>query len=577
MSQKLIKRCIAVLTILISVALAAPAAQAAGTDSYIWTNASVESTGGSSLALNKKTKFGPCSDGNYNNLTGHSTPIGNAAIRADGNCAYIAWSVDLSILQTNSVSYAFISTRSMNSLDATACVGTSLINQAASLISGNGIPASASEGYGKCGFEQGCVIGTPGDSLCAGLWGGQTAPVTYHVYKINTLLLEEAMQFTIDPREISRAQLAAGGLSRDTFGYDSVLGMSLASVVYDCVGCPQPYTPSVFAQLPSAVVSQEALVALAKTTAKVTVLGILMILPTSLLNSTLFSNQAAVVAWFRRRFGRNKARSEKSQSFGMSMLALSIASFIAGFADPNFGFNLQGLKTVGLALLGFAIVNFFVTRVSVGFFTRNKNFETPKLYIHWYYLPLIALTVLMSRFLSFAPPIVLGAVLAVHAAYIAKTVEVDGKNRPITEERLRGGLGSKEVFVTILIGMAAWAGYTYLVLQVKNVPSTLLSLAADVLSVITINALAALPVLLFPAAFLPGQTIWLWSKGVHLVWFSLGIGIFFYVLLPSKEVSLTQTSMTLPEWTTFLVGYSLFAVIVWAIFRIFHISRESKN
>lgn len=294
------------------------------------------------------------------------------------------------------------------------------------------------------------------------------------------------------------------------------------------------------------------------------VLGVLALLPTQLINTTLMENR-----WILDRFRSKRRRTSEDPAeekptplplkVAKALLAFLVASIAVGFVDPNFGFTLNSLTVVATALLAFVVVNVVGTVSVWWFYQRRAPVNCPELSVHVGYLVVIVATVLISRLLNLEPVIVFGAILAIETGRVIEQAKTDIGTLPARMERSTG-------IALMTLGFLAWAAYQALSITSLNTLRPL-AFAQQFLAAIAIETLATLPILLLPLTFLPGAVIFAWSKVRWAVVYVLGLTLFMFVLVPLPE-SWSETGSTLASWSLVLVAYGVFAGALWAVFAV---------
>jgi hypothetical protein len=315
------------------------------------------------------------------------------------------------------------------------------------------------------------------------------------------------------------------------------------------------------------------------------VLVILVMLPTQLINSTLEENTDRIHRWFRR-LGKGRETRRQTAQVGKVSESVSrskrhkipewvwgfpvlvVAAIITGFADPNFGFTLASLRFVLTAFLTFVVLNYVGTFLVWFVLRKRESAALPVVRVHYLYLVIIAITVLLTRFLNFQPALVFGVVLVIEATRVAKDL-ADKR----AEEKSIGRMEFAIIFVTAGLGLVSWLLFNGVTLLAPTsggpAPPLMLGVlvtAQEALGAITIEALTTLPILLLPLRFMPGALVFRWSKVGWAITFGVTLTLFSYVLVPMPN-SWSTVSMSFTTWITALVAYAIFALVLWACFR----------
>lgn len=304
----------------------------------------------------------------------------------------------------------------------------------------------------------------------------------------------------------------------------------------------------------------EEAVRLAATAGATVVLGLLILLPTQLINSTLEANASRVNRFFAR-FRREQSSTPKTRSHMIlkAILVFLLASIITGFANPTFGFNLASLWFLLTTLTSFLLLNLVGTLLIWTLFHRRHGSTLPHLTVHYSYLLLIALTVTTSRLLGFEPALIFGAVIAIETGRILLT-----QNDQKTLTALTGRLQLASSATIITLGLTAWTIYNLLVYTALHT-GTDTAPAQELTAALTTEALATLPVLLLPLTFLPGKLLYTWNKTIWALTYLTSLTLFLFILLP-LPTSWTTISSSLTTWALILGTYTLFAILLWTTF-----------
>ncbi|WP_104083275.1 hypothetical protein [Cryobacterium sp. Y11] len=255
-----------------------------------------------------------------------------------------------------------------------------------------------------------------------------------------------------------------------------------------------------------------------------------------------------------------------------ALLIIVLSAVIAGFADPSYGVNWMSLRLLTTFVTVFAVFNYggaMVKRI-VGF--RVRQGYRPRITARPMYLAIILVTVMFGRGTGVSPALIFGSVLALD--YGLQTVGT-----------------ARTALVTIggavwaaLLGLAAYAGYTFLV--VRPIPSFIewqridpnIAFVAhqatefgnvalgEFFSTLCIAALSSLPIALLPFAFLEGANLWRYNRVLWVIVYAFGATIYSYVLVP-LPASWDEITVTVGAWAGVYLAYAAIAVAVWAYFR----------
>ena len=255
-----------------------------------------------------------------------------------------------------------------------------------------------------------------------------------------------------------------------------------------------------------------------------------------------------------------------------AMLIIVLSAVIAGFSDPDFGVNWMSLRLLVTFVAVFVVLNYggaIVKRV-VGF--RGRQGYRPRVTARPVYLVIILVTVLFGRGTGVSPALVFGSVLALdyglQSAGSARTALVTVAG----------------AFWAALLGLAAFAGYTFLV--VRPIPSFIEweridpnmtfvvhqltefgnVAVGEFFSTLCIAALSSLPIALLPFAFLEGSNLWRYNRVVWVILYAFGATVYSYVLVP-LPASWDEITVTVSAWAGVYLAYAGIALAVWAYFR----------
>lgn len=307
------------------------------------------------------------------------------------------------------------------------------------------------------------------------------------------------------------------------------------------------------------------------------VLVILVLLPTQLINSTLEENGKRIRGWFRRRprrtdvdqrLGNNSTRvsTSRRREWIWGFPVLIVAAVIMGFADPSFGLNAMSLRFVIVAFVTLLVVNYIGTFLVWVALRKRESSAIPVIRVHVLYLVVIAITAALSRFMGFNPALVFGAVITIEATRVATNI-ADAK----AEAGSIGRLEFATIVVTILIGLAAWLGYSTvmpMLVGLQNAGGGVIGISIqETLAALTIEALTTLPILLLPLRFMPGAIVFRWNKIVWALSYGVALTLFVFILIP-LPTSWGSVSMSTLTWVSALVAYGVVAILFWLAFRL---------
>ena len=312
------------------------------------------------------------------------------------------------------------------------------------------------------------------------------------------------------------------------------------------------------------------------------VLAILVMLPTHLINSTLDANAALIRRWGARIPWRRKrtypdsiAGTEEKPADGAinpararlnsllkSLPVFAAASIITAFVDPSVGLNWLTVRIVLTALLTFLLLNYTAVVLVWWMFRNAATSIVPTVRVRYAYLGVLLLTVIASRALQLQPVIVFGAVLAIETGRVVADV-----SKQLTENRMRGRIQLSSIGFAVAVGLVGWTLYNVFVQSTGQV------VVSEFFAALTIEALATLPIVLLPARFMPGASLFAWNRWLWGVTYVVGLTLFAVVLVPMPQ-SWDSVGVTLFSWATVFIAYCLLAALIWLVFTI--ASRNSK-
>jgi hypothetical protein len=282
-------------------------------------------------------------------------------------------------------------------------------------------------------------------------------------------------------------------------------------------------------------------------------LTLLLAVPAFLLSRVLAARYDRWFGWLDRgRLGRLREELAQPRSSRLRWIVLTVgillASLIAAFIDPRFGFNGLSVRLYLTLLVTFAIFNIGAWAVVRLVMRRVQPDARPLLTLHPGSLVVVAVAVALSRLLQFDPGVVFGLVAG---TTFAVTLAL-----------------SREAVVIIAgtayaaaVALVAWIGYSILTwLQPLDAAAVALT---ELLGGLTLEGVATLPIALIPLASLDGGILFRWKRWVWAVVYAAGMALFLLVLfdLPGGDVPVDQGF-----WNWLLV-FGVFAVVaigVWS-------------
>ncbi|WP_344755529.1 hypothetical protein [Leifsonella bigeumensis] len=232
---------------------------------------------------------------------------------------------------------------------------------------------------------------------------------------------------------------------------------------------------------------------------------------------------------------------------------MTVATIIAGFVDPGFGFNLGSLRMLVSVALAFVIQNL------VGWWLVRRALRItepdlkPGIRFKFGSLPILLVAVILSRVVGFEPGMVFGLIVGLSfGATLAKTRQA----RVVL-------VGAGYAFGLAMVG---WLGYSIVVSTAGGAPGFWEVFASETLSGLAVSGIAALPIALLPMAFVEGGAVFAWKKSAWALCYAIGLFSFFVILLPLPS-GWGEVGAPLATWVGLYVAYAVLAIGVWAWFR----------
>lgn len=277
----------------------------------------------------------------------------------------------------------------------------------------------------------------------------------------------------------------------------------------------------------------------------------LMPFPSQLFNSTLEANEDRVRR--RLRMDRLGPRLSWSGAFWTSwpgVIAFTVlAAILYGFLDPSFGLGPGSMANVLGLFIGIVVVTVL--------------FAVPLIAIHraqgdraWLEVVPVSLLigvgcVLVSRLTDFQPGYLYGLLIGVG---FARELSAAAEARATATA---AGLMLVAAFVAWLGLGAVSAGETF-----GEV------VARTAMAAVMVAGLEGVVFGLLPMRFLPGESLYRWSRPLWAAFLLVGAFAFFHILINPASGYLSDTSRTqLLTVIVLLVGFSLGSIIFWAWFR----------
>jgi hypothetical protein len=254
-----------------------------------------------------------------------------------------------------------------------------------------------------------------------------------------------------------------------------------------------------------------------------------------------------------------------------AFLVIVVGAILAGFADPDYGWNLKSLRLLITFVTVFALLNYGGALAKWAFAQRSERGRRPRVSARPVYLILIVVTMLFARATDVAPALVFGSVLALDYG--------------LQEGSVRSAISTfAGALYAALLGVAALIGYSFLVVNpitdmirwAEIDPNQSFALfeavsfgtvaLGEFFSILCIAAIATLPLALLPFAFLDGANLWRWNKFAWGLTYAAGTTLYSLVLVP-LPASWEEINRSFGSWVAIYALYAFFAIVVWAVFQ----------
>lgn len=256
----------------------------------------------------------------------------------------------------------------------------------------------------------------------------------------------------------------------------------------------------------------------------------------------------------------------------LAFLVLVACSALAAAGQKGFGWNGGSARLALSFLAAFLLLNYGSMLFRWAIVRRHQRGSFPRIAARPVYVAVLLASLAVARMAGLEPALVFGAVLGIDLGLSAKDA---GALRPA----LAAVAGS--VFMAVL-GLAAWAGYSFLaanhvetfirwkeiqpdhVAAVSDAGGFTTLAAGELLAVIAVVAVAALPATLWPLSAFEGALIWRWNRAAWVACYIVAVALFSVVLLPWSG-GLDGVSAAFAVWVSLYAAYALLAGGLWAV------------
>ena len=296
----------------------------------------------------------------------------------------------------------------------------------------------------------------------------------------------------------------------------------------------------------------------------VAVLGLLIVFPAQIFNSTYEENHTRIERWFRR-FRRARATEPSGEPvtgpgrlrrLGVFGACALVGTFLGGLLDPGFGAN----RPTAALLVGVfvALVVAVLVVAATGWLFRTARHQPHQWYLRAIPSALVVavLCVLVSRLTNFAPGYLFGLL---GGAVFAGALE----------RRTEGRAEAVTLLAVLGLAIAAWFGFAQLVSRANETDPAFAVLAGDaLLGCLFIGGIEGLLFSLIPLRFLPGYRVRQWG---WVPWGVLTLAtayLFVHVLLvPESGYLGRSTTVTATVTIALFAGFGVLSCLFWAWFR----------
>ena len=301
----------------------------------------------------------------------------------------------------------------------------------------------------------------------------------------------------------------------------------------------------------------------------VALLGLLMVFPAQIFNSTYEENHERIER-FAGRFRRRRravvdgvasdqptdARPGRFRRVAVFLVSAGVGTVLGGLLDPEFGAN---RATAALLIGVFVALLLAVAIATLAGWTFRTARHRPH---HWYLraipsgLVVAVACVLVSRLTDFAPGYLYGLL---GGAVFAGVLDRRSEGRAETVTLLAG----------LLVALGAWIAFEPVAHAANAADPDLGILVADsLLGCLFIGGIEGMLFSLIPLRFLPGHRVRQWGWVPWVLMTAVTLYVFVHVLLvPSAGYLGRSTSASTNVTIAFFAAFGLLSMVFWAWFR----------
>lgn len=255
----------------------------------------------------------------------------------------------------------------------------------------------------------------------------------------------------------------------------------------------------------------------------------------------------------------------------LAFLIVVLCSALAAAGQKGFGWNERSARLAMSFFLAFMLLNYGSIVFRWGIARRHRRGSFPRVAARPVYVAVLLASLAVARVADLEPALVFGAVLGVDYSFNAGEA---GPRRPA----LAAVAGS--VYMAVL-GLVAWAAYSFLaanrvetfirwqeiqpdyVAAVSDAGGFATLAVGELLAIIAVVAIAALPVTLLPFARFEGELIWRWRRGAWILCCAVAVAMFSLILRPLPGSADAKAVPSAP-WVCLYAAYGLLALGLWA-------------
>lgn len=290
------------------------------------------------------------------------------------------------------------------------------------------------------------------------------------------------------------------------------------------------------------------------------VLVLLLAIPTHFFNAATERASELAGAWWRRirppqggSASRTDAGAGTVPTGGVALHGWPVAAggvllagILSAFADPAFGPDAAGARTVLSLLVAFGL-DVVLGWFAVVLLVRRTH---PNVIATFAFKPVslvvVALAVLLDRVTGFAPGIVFGLVAGVVFGGLVATAQ-------------KARVALIALGWAFAVGILSWIAYSAVVAVAG--PAVFVT---ETLSAAAIAGISALPIALLPLRGLAGRSVWDWNRGIWAAAYAIGLFAFLLVLLP-LPASWATVGVDLWVWAGLYVAYAVGGLGIWLV------------